>query len=90
MPAKLNQTSAVVNVVSLKQNVRIALIVDQTDPGRVKFATLFSTDLDLDPKTIYQHHPSRFQIEFIPQVPSVQRPPHRYVYFHVWSRPKHD
>jgi Transposase DDE domain len=57
--------SAVVNVISLKRNVRIAILVNKADPEKPKYVILFCTDLTIDPKLIYQYYKSRFQIEFI-------------------------
>ena len=57
--------SAIVNSVSLKRNVRIAVLVNIKNKKKPKYVTLFSTDTEIDPKLIYKYYKARFQIEFI-------------------------
>jgi IS4 transposase len=50
---------------SLKRQIRIAVIANTHKSGKVGYALLFSTDLDLDARKIVQYYKARFQIEFI-------------------------
>lgn len=51
--------------VSLKREIRLAYLIDRRHPHRVRTCLLFSNDVALDPKQIYQFYQLRFQIEFI-------------------------
>lgn len=57
--------TAVVNSVSLKRNIRLAYLLDRRCADKLRYALLFSTDIDIDPKDIWLFYKSRFQIEFI-------------------------
>jgi len=57
--------SLVLNHVSLKRNVKIVVLVAETKEGKKKYALLFSTDTDLNAKTIVRYYKARFQIEFL-------------------------
>lgn len=57
--------SATVNHVSLKRNIRIALLVTTTRKGRERRVLLFSTDLALSGAEIVRLYRARFQIEFL-------------------------
>ena len=52
----------VLNHVHLRRNLRVVLVVDTRTQRR---AVLFSTDTDLDAKTLYRGYKARFQIEFL-------------------------
>ncbi len=52
--------TAIVNSVSLKRNIRLVFLKFKTC-----FAILFSTDTELDAKTIFRYYKARFQIEFL-------------------------
>jgi IS4 transposase len=52
--------TAIVNCVSLKRNIRLVLLKFKT-----RFAILFSTDTELDAKTVFRYYKARFQIEFL-------------------------
>ena len=54
--------TALVALPHLKRNVRV-VVVTETRTGRR--ALLFSTDVDLDPVTLYRYYKARFQIEFL-------------------------
>jgi IS4 transposase len=49
---------------NFKRDLRIVYLVKQTG-GKVQTALLFSTDLELDAKTILRYDKARFQIEFL-------------------------
>jgi len=51
--------------VSLQCRIRLAYLHDTRIPHRPKFVVLFSTDLDLCPKTMVNLYHLRFQIEFL-------------------------
>ena len=51
--------------VSLKREIRVVYLVDRRAPNRVRTALLFSTDVEQDPRQIYQFYKLRFQIEFL-------------------------
>jgi hypothetical protein len=51
--------------VSLKRQIRIALLLDTRTPGKTGRVLLFCTDIDLDAEQILIHYQARFQIEFI-------------------------
>jgi hypothetical protein len=57
--------TAVVWHISLKRQIRIAVLVDTRKAGKTGVALLFSTDVELDAKLIVQYYQARFQIEFI-------------------------
>ena len=52
----------VLNHVHLRRNLRVVLVVDSRTRRR---AVLFSTDTDLDARTLYRSYKARFQIEFL-------------------------
>ena len=55
----------VVNSVNLKRNIRLVYVLNLRNKNKPGFALLFSTDTDLNAKTIYRYYKARFQIEFI-------------------------
>jgi hypothetical protein len=57
--------TAVVNSVGFKRNIRLVYVLDLRNKKKPGFALLFSTDTELDAKTIYRYYKARFQIEFI-------------------------
>ena len=57
--------SLVLNHVSLKRNLKAVVLLDHRNKDKKKYAILFSTDKDLDAKTIVRYYKARFQIEFI-------------------------
>ena len=57
--------TAVVNSVGLKRNIRLVYILNLRNKNKPGYALLFSTDTELDAKTIYCYYKARFQIEFI-------------------------
>ena len=57
--------TAVVWHVSLKRNIRLALLVDTHNPAKAGYVLLYSTDIELDAKQILLYYKARFQIEFI-------------------------
>jgi hypothetical protein len=61
----LNLYTALVYHVSLKRQIRIALLLDTRTPGKTGRVLLFCTDIDLDAEQILIHYQARFQIEFI-------------------------
>jgi SRSO17 transposase len=52
----------VLNHVQLKRNLQVAVVVHTQ---RQRYAVLFSTDVDLDPLTLYRYYKARFQVEFL-------------------------
>ena len=52
----------VLNHGQFQRNLRVVLVVDTKHHRR---AVLFSTDIDLDPLTLYRYYKARFQIEFL-------------------------
>ncbi len=54
--------TAVGNSRSLKRNIRIAYVLNKT---RDRYVILFSTDVNLNGKLIYEYYKARFQIEFL-------------------------
>jgi hypothetical protein len=52
----------VLNHVQLKRNLQVVVVVHTQ---RKRYAVLFSTDVDLDPLTLYRYYKARFQIEFL-------------------------
>ena len=57
--------TAIVNSVSLKRDIRIVLMRDDSNKDKVFRALLFSTDLNLSALDIYHFYKARFQIEFV-------------------------
>jgi len=57
--------TAVVNSVGLKRPIRLVYVLNLRHKNKPGFALLFSTDTELDAKTIYRYYKARFQIEFI-------------------------
>ncbi len=57
--------TAVVNSVSLKCNIRLVYVLNLRNKNKPGYTLLFSTDTELDAKTIYRYYKARFQIEFI-------------------------
>jgi len=56
--------TAIVNCVNLKRDVRIVYLVKKVAHG-FRYAVLFSTDTELDARSIYNYYQARFQIEFL-------------------------
>ena len=52
----------VLNHVQLKRNLQVVVVVHTQ---RKRYAVLFSTDVDLDPLTLYRYYKARFQVEFL-------------------------
>jgi hypothetical protein len=52
----------VLNHVQLKRNLQVVVVVHIQ---RKRYAVLFSTDVDLDPLTLYRYYKARFQVEFL-------------------------
>jgi hypothetical protein len=61
----LDLYTAMVWQVSLKRTIRLAYLRNRRDPERPRFVVLFSTDIQQDPKEIYQFYRLRFRIEFL-------------------------
>ncbi len=57
--------SLVLNHVSLKRNMKVVVLLDQRNKDKIRYAILFSTDTQLDAKTLLNYYKARFQIEFI-------------------------
>ncbi len=57
--------TAVVNSVGFKRNIRLVYVLNLRNKKKPGYALLFSTDTELDAKTIYRYYKARFQIEFI-------------------------
>ena len=55
----------ILNHVSLKRNVRVVVLLDKSNKDKIRQAILFSTDTQLDAKTLVRYYKARFQIEFI-------------------------
>ncbi len=55
----------VLNHVSLKRNMKIVVLLNEKNEGKKKYVILFSTDTDLEAKTLLKYYKARFQIEFI-------------------------
>ena len=53
------------NHVSLKRTVRIVVLLDTRNKDKPRQALLFSTDTQLEAKTLLRYYKARFQIEFI-------------------------
>ena len=54
--------TAIVNSPSLKRNIRIAYVLNK---ARDRYVILFSTDVNLSGRLIYEYYKARFQIEFL-------------------------
>ncbi|HEX2243813.1 MAG TPA: transposase [Gammaproteobacteria bacterium] len=52
----------VLNHVQVKRNLQVVVVVHSQ---RKRYAVLFSTDVDLDPRTLYRYYKARFQVEFL-------------------------
>ena len=57
--------SEVVFAVALKRSIRLVYLHDIRDLQTPRVVLLFSTDIEQDPKEIYQFYKLRFQVEFI-------------------------
>lgn len=57
--------TAVVYSVSLKRKIRLVYVLNLRNKKKPGYALLFSTDPELDAKTIYRYYKARFQIEFV-------------------------
>ncbi len=55
----------VLNHVSLKCNMKVVVLLNQKNENKKKYVILFSTDTDLEAKTLLKYYKARFQIEFI-------------------------
>ena len=62
--SKTKLYTAIVYSISLKRNIRLALLVRQ-EKSKVKFVPLFSTDTNLSASNILKFYSTRFQIEFL-------------------------
>lgn len=65
MDEGLHLYTAVVNHVTLKRTIRLLYLLNSRNKETPRYALLFSTDTDLDAKTLYRYYKARFQIEFI-------------------------
>ena len=61
----VNLYTAVVFHVSLRRNIRLAYLLDRSNPQKPRFVVLFSTDVEQDPVDISKLYTLRFQIEFL-------------------------
>ena len=57
--------TAVVFHVSLKRTIRLAYLLNRTNPSKPRFVVLFSTNVEQDPLDIYHLYSLRFQVEFL-------------------------
>ncbi len=55
----------ILNHISLKRNARVVVLLDISNKDKIRQAILFSTDTELDAKTLVRYYKARFQIEFI-------------------------
>lgn len=55
----------ILNHVSLKRNLRVVVLLDKRNKDKTRQAILFSTDTQLDAKTLLRYYKARFQVEFI-------------------------
>jgi hypothetical protein len=62
---ELKLYTAIVYSISLKRDVRIVLVLNETNKEKVGRALLFSTDLILSALEIFCFYKARFQIEFV-------------------------
>lgn len=51
--------------VSLKRKIRVVVVVNSLDKKRVRYVVLFSTDVTLCARLIFEYYKARFSIEFI-------------------------
>ncbi|MFZ1640715.1 MAG: transposase, partial [Candidatus Contendobacter sp.] len=58
----LRLETALIDLPRLGRRVRVVVVIHQRTQ---RIALLFSTDLDLDPGTLYRYYKARFQIEFL-------------------------
>ena len=58
----LRLETALIDLPRLRRSVRVVVVIHRRTP---RIALLFSTDLDLDPVTLYRYYKARFQIEFL-------------------------
>ena len=57
--------TAVVFHISLRRTIRLAYLLNRSNPQKPRFVVLFSTDVEQDPTDIYKLYTLRFQIEFL-------------------------
>ena len=57
--------TAVLNHITFKCNLRVVVLVKHALGATPTYAILFATDINLDPKKIFQYYKARFQIEFL-------------------------
>lgn len=62
---QLSLYSCIVYSISLKRKIKLLYLRHTAKSGKITYALLFSTDLNLDAMTIYRYYTARFQIEFI-------------------------
>ena len=48
-----------------ERTIRLAYLLNRSNPKKSRFAVLFSTDVEQDPMEIYKLYTLRFQIEFL-------------------------
>ena len=53
------------NHVTFDRTLRVVVVLDRRQRNKTRYVLLFSTDLDLDPVTLFYMYKARFQIEFI-------------------------
>ena len=53
----------VLNHVSLKDNLKVVVLLDSRKKDKVRYALLFSTDINLSALTLYRYYKAHFQIE---------------------------
>ena len=53
------------NHVSLKRTVRTVVLRDQRNPDKTRQVILFSTDTELEAKTLIKYYKARYQVEFL-------------------------
>ena len=57
--------TALVNNITLKCDIRLVYLLNTRNKTKPRCALLFSTDTELDAKSIYRYYKARFQIEFL-------------------------
>ena len=57
--------TAVVYHVSLKQRLRVVIVVNRKDPAKPRYIVLATTDTELDGREVMRLYRARFQIEFL-------------------------
>ena len=57
--------TAVVYNVNLKRTIRLVYLLNLKNKHKPGYALLFSTEIELDPETLYRYYKARFQIEFL-------------------------